>query len=210
MSGIASTTTVRASSVDVPALSHTLARAFQDDPVLRWVVPATEHRRDRLPAVFAAFAEVYLSHDETHLVGGGAGAAMWAPPGVAPMDHQQEQWFGERVADILGPDAARAFTLSGLFEQHHPQQPCWYLQFMGVLPEQQGHGLGSCLLTGVLERCDADGAPCYLEATSVGNRRLYERHGFETQGEIVLPEGPPVWPMWREPDGPHSTTRVTS
>lgn len=41
----------------------------------------------------------------------------------------------------------------------------------------------------------------YLEATSPLNRRLYERHGFEVTGEIQLPNGPAMWPMWREPAG---------
>lgn len=202
MPDVASMTPVRATAADMPTLSRTLARAFHEDPVFTWVVPDSERRRARLPAVFEAFAEIYLSHDETHLAGDGAGAAMWAPAGVEPMTEQQEQWFGERQVDILGNDADRAFALSELFEQQHPQQPCWYLQFMGVTPEQQGHGLGSRLLSTVLQRCDANGTSSYLEATSRHNRRLYQRHGFETVGEIVLPQGPPVWPMWRAPNAP--------
>lgn len=202
MSTTASMTTVRASSADLSTLSHALARAFQDDPVLTWIVPDAEHRRERLPAVFETFAEIYLSHDETHLAGEGAGAALWAPPGVEPIPEPQLPWFGERQTEILGADAGRALELGELFEQHHPQRPCWYLQFMGVIPEHQGHGLGSSLLASVLERGDADGTPCYLEATSPQNRRLYQRHGFETTGEIRLPGGPKVWPMWRAPMAP--------
>ena len=30
-------------------------------------------------------------------------------------------------------------------------------------------------------------------------RRLYARHGFMIAGEIELPDGPSLWPMWREP-----------
>src|SRR5207253_2474548 len=38
-----------------------------------------------------------------------------------------------------------------------------------------------------------------LAASSEGNRRLYRRHGFEVTAEIKLPDGPTMWPMWREP-----------
>jgi hypothetical protein len=31
------------------------------------------------------------------------------------------------------------------------------------------------------------------------NRRLYERHGFETVGVLAPAGGPPLWPMWRHP-----------
>jgi hypothetical protein len=51
----------------------------------------------------------------------------------------------------------------------------------------------------VLEVCDRDAMPAYLEATSEGNKRLYLRHGFEVTGEIKLPDGPSMWPMWRTP-----------
>ena len=56
-----------------------------------------------------------------------------------------------------------------------------------------------CTSHGLLERCDADGMPAYLEATTQRNRALYLRHGFEDYGVIVLPGGPPMWQMWREP-----------
>jgi hypothetical protein len=28
---------------------------------------------------------------------------------------------------------------------------------------------------------------------------LYERHDFEVTEEFELPDGPPLWRMWREP-----------
>jgi hypothetical protein len=51
----------------------------------------------------------------------------------------------------------------------------------------------------LLERFDRDAMPAYLEATSEANKRLYLRHGFEETGEIKLPNGPSMWPMWRTP-----------
>ena len=51
----------------------------------------------------------------------------------------------------------------------------------------------------VLEMCDRDAMPAYLEATSERNKHLYLRHGFEVTGEINVPGGPSMWPMWREP-----------
>lgn len=63
----------------------------------------------------------------------------------------------------------------------------------------RGQGIGSALLRSVLERCDLEGVPAYLEATCVRNSDLYARHGFTVRGEVVLPDGPPLFPMWREP-----------
>lgn len=188
-----------AGTADVPTIGGTLARAFHDDPVFEWIVPDAAARRVTLPSVFAAFAEAYMVHQETELVADGAGAAVWAPAGAEPMTADQEHRIGELLAAILGADAERAVTAMELLDHHHPSRPCAYLQFMGVVPACQGRGLGSQLLTSMLVRCDASGTPAYLEATSEANRRLYQRHGFDTMTELVLPDGPPLWPMWREP-----------
>jgi GNAT superfamily N-acetyltransferase len=70
---------------------------------------------------------------------------------------------------------------------------------MGVEPASQGRGIGSALVADVLARCDREGSRAYLDATSPDNKRLYERHGFQAVGEYAPEDGPPLWPMWREP-----------
>jgi hypothetical protein len=41
----------------------------------------------------------------------------------------------------------------------------------------------------------------YLECSKESNVDFYARHGFAVTERIVLPEGPPLWLMWREPGG---------
>lgn len=190
----------RATTSDVSTINEILGRAFQDDPVFRWIVPDDGTRRARLPSVFGAFTDVYVPLGESYVAGDGAGAALWAPAGVEPFTEEQGEVFGERMVEVLGADAERGFELNGLLEEHHPETPCLYLQFVGVVPEHQGRGIGSRLLATVLEEADGTGIPAYLEATSSDNRRLYERHGFEAVGELTLPDGPALWPMWRDPE----------
>ena len=56
-------------------------------------------------------------------------------------------------------------------------------------------------MTPVLERCDRDGTPAYLEATNDRNGALYEGHGFRATGAIPVPGGPALWAMRRDPLG---------
>jgi RimJ/RimL family protein N-acetyltransferase len=87
-------------------------------------------------------------------------------------------------------------------EEHHPAEAHYYIRWVGVRPGLQGHGLGSALMRPTLDRCDGDGLPAYLEASSERSAALYERLGFVRLGVLELPHaGPPVWPMRRPPGG---------
>jgi ribosomal protein S18 acetylase RimI-like enzyme len=81
----------------------------------------------------------------------------------------------------------------------HPSEPHWYLPMIGVNPSEQGRGVGSALLRKGLARCDADGLPAYLEATSLRNISFYEQFGFEAVGRIQAKTSPPIIPMFRQP-----------
>lgn len=113
---------------------------------------------------------------------------------VVPPDTAAE--LGRAMAAVFR-DFPRTFELFELFDAHHPQDPHYYLQFMGVHPDRQGTGIGSALLRPVLDRCDLEGVAAYLEADE-RSRLLYAKYGFEAFAEIRLPEGPSAWPMWRE------------
>ena len=107
--------------------------------------------------------------------------------------------MGAALAEISGPYAQTLFEIFERMDDAHPHEPHHYLFLLGTRPEWQSRGIGSTLLRSVLERFDRDAMPAYLEATSEGNKRLYLRHGFEVTGEIELPDGPSMWPMWRTP-----------
>jgi GNAT superfamily N-acetyltransferase len=188
-----------ATRADAPSLATALAEAFYDDPVFRWFSPDDGRRLAMLPGFFAVFVEAYLSHGEPYADDGGAGAALWAPPGIDPVG--AEAAYGERLAEIAGTDAERLFEIVELLEAHAPQEPHFHLHFLGVRPGRQGAGIGGALMAPIRERCDRERVPAYLEATSDRNRALYERHGFRATGALPLPGGPALWAMWRDPVG---------
>jgi ribosomal protein S18 acetylase RimI-like enzyme len=178
---------------DVPALAETLAAAFQDDPVFRWWIGDDARRRQILPAFFGVITEAHRTAGTVHTTDELDSAAVWAPPGA----EDDEALVGE-LATAAGEYAGSMFEILERMAEQHPAEPHWYLFFVGTRPERQSRGLGSAVMRPVLEACDATGMPAYLEATSERNAGLYRRHGFEVVGEIELPDGPSLWPMWRE------------
>jgi GNAT superfamily N-acetyltransferase len=192
-------------SHDRDAISSVLTRAFTDDPVFIWMIPDPARRTAVLPGLFSLFVQAYQPLQATQVIAGPgtadpiAGAALWAPPGTHAVDDEDAEEFAARIEQVTGTDTGRVLEVIGLLEEQHPSADCSYLNLLGVDPARHGSGLGSALLATTLRRCDAGAGPAYLEATSPRNRRLYARHGFEVVGEIALPEGPSLWPMWRDP-----------
>lgn len=188
---------------DVRELSEVLGRAFHADPVMRWVLPDDAARARGLAQMFATMTRHHFLRGggvEVATAGGGVGgAALWDPPG---------RWKQTRLEELLMlPAFVRAFgnrighgqQVAELLKDNHPEEPHWYLAIIGSDPSVRGTGLGHALMRSRLDRCDAEYAPAYLESSNPDNVPYYERFGFEVTGELRVPDGPPLWAMWRQP-----------
>ena len=189
----------RATSADASALSWTLASAFMDDPVFAWCMPDARQRDRLLASWFRVVLDGLLTHGESYCVADVAGAALWVPPGVAPLTSDQEDRLARVTADFGGVTPDRFEALGKVMQARHPHAPHLYLWFAGVRTTDQGQGWGGSLLRSRLAAADEQGVPAYLEATSQRNRALYERHGFQVTGELFVDDSPHLWQMWRDP-----------
>ena len=178
-----------------------LCKAFFDDPVYRWLVPDDAQRRLSAVAFYSRFVAVCWPHGGVYAGDHGLAAALWLPPGRQLVTAEEAEAFNDALLASAGDDAARArmAQLFQLLDEHHPADACWYLAFMGVEPVAQGRGIGSRLLAAVLAQVDRQNVPAYLEASSPENRRLYERHGFQTVGGLTVADSPIIFSMWRPP-----------
>ena len=192
----------KATKGDVPALTAALARAFDDDPLVNWMVAQDKRRARRVfDAMELTLKKMSMPHDEVYTTDGIDGGALWAPPGKWKLGILQQL--------MLMPDMLRIATYKRLpkvmgginaIEKKHPHQPHFYLFVLGVDTEKQGRGIGGQLMQPVLERCDREGIPAYLESSKEKNVPLYERNGFKVTEVFNVPNGgPPLWLMWRDP-----------
>lgn len=173
----------------------TITVAFASDPVVRWLFPDAHQYLTYWPRFVRAFAGAAFAAGTADSVEDDGGVAMWLPPGAGP----DEEAIGELLGEAVPAHAQKeVLTFFGQMEEFHPTGQHWYLPLVGVDVTRHGRGIGSALLAHALERCDRDGLPAYLEATSHLNRALYARHGFEEIGEIQTGGSPPMWPMLRQ------------
>ncbi|WP_280460863.1 GNAT family N-acetyltransferase [Nocardia carnea] len=189
---------------EIAALARTLAAAFQDDPVMEWMLPRPQQRAQGLVRLFGAqtrhqhFASggVDIAVDSAGAI---AGAALWDPPGRWKTSPLTELRMLPQMVRAFGSRMRAGKQLVDLMTAAHPDEPHWYLATIGTDPAQRGGGYGRALMNRRLEQCDRDGIPAYLESSKEVNIGYYERFGFEVTGTITVPGGPDLWPMWRAP-----------
>lgn len=76
-----------------------------------------------------------------------------------------------------------------------------YLHLLGVQKEYQSKGIGGSLLRAVMEECNKQKLPLYLDTETENNAAMYEHFGFTTLKEITLPIiKQPMWEMLKEPE----------
>lgn len=186
---------------DVPELCRALARGFYDDPVAGWFMPDDRERMRRLERAFeVGIRRIYLPYGQCYTTDAVVGGALWNPPGTWRVPIRRQLLLLPGMARAYGRDLPRAFRGFDLVAREHPhERDHWYLPFVGVDPDWQGKGVGTALLRPVLDRCDEDRVPAYLESSTARNRACYLRQGFEDMGTLRFPDGPPMTKMWREP-----------
>ena len=181
-----------ATTDDIPAMAATLARAFAHDPFYAFLAGDAPERNQRIRDGWdgilrfgsAKLAETYTTDEH-------AGVVIWHPPGhhgppildslrMMPSIGRLAGW--RRLRMVSGVTA----ELEKRHRQHAPQAH-FYLSALGVEPDRQGEGIGTALMLPILDRCDRDQLPAYLETATARNVLLYERLGFDVVEELTLP-----------------------
>lgn len=193
----------KVTEADVPQLVESLAQAFHDDPVMNWVFPDDERRWQRLRQGFDFFArKIWLQHDECYTTAQIAGGACWLPPDTWHLSIFKQLRLLPGMLRVARGDLPRLMRILNAMEAKHPHERHYYLPAVGVAPDWQGRGFGTSLMRPILDRCDSERLPAYLEASSLRSKALYERNGFELVEELKVEEAaPPLWRMWRKPKG---------
>ena len=185
-----------------------LARAFYDDPMMRWIMPDDTKRAKDFPWFFHAAAVLGDRYGEVFTTGDKVdGDAVWLPPGGTTVTMGRMARVGMLKAPFklgFGP-FMRFMKIMNTFERLHHRdmpEPHWYLMLLGVDPPRQGQGVGGALIAPILARADTEKLPCYLETQKQINVPFYERNGFKVLVEDdIAGGGPHYWTMKREPRG---------
>lgn len=177
----------------------TLAAAFADDPVMRFIFPDDADRRARLPRLLAILYDGDGAHGARFMTARCEAATLWRSPGQGRLGILEKLRHGPPWLHAAGFALPRALAVSAASDANHPEEPHWYLHIAGCLPADQGRGFGRAAIAPGLARADAENVASYLETANETNIGFYERLGFEVTHDWLVPNGPRHWSMLRRP-----------
>lgn len=214
--------TVAAATSETGAVAGVLTAAFTGDPMMTWLFPDPATHVAALGTWWRYLTEHRPPDAELWMTDDGASAALWQPPrlDVSPPDGRNSAGSGESrsrpseqldvdedldpfiamVGGLVGDRLPIVLDMFGRLRDAHPPELHWYLPAVGTSPAMQGRGSGRQVLMPVLDRCDSEGLPAYLESSNPRNVPFYLRLGFEVTGDITTADGgATLTGMWRRP-----------
>ena len=141
-----STKVIQATVPDIPRWASTLARAFADDPVTRWLLPRSR-RHSRMIAFFNLVLRSQIDMGQIYTTCDGVGASVWTAPGRWRFDDHAVHLPFERFRSIVGANLERALASYATLKAAHPtDRPHWYRATLGTHPDWQAEGVGGALM----------------------------------------------------------------
>ena len=182
--------------------SETLANAFSDDPVYKWVLSESNDFQRSIRFLTSMIISMCNSKGEVDtLIENNTviGVAAWLKPGTFT-----GLWDSLTSGSVMAPfeigilGAERAMMLMDYNNterrRHLGNEPAWYLWHVGILPEFKGKGLLRSLLAPKLKLTET----LYLESSNEINFPIYEKLGFEKLKVHTRKDLPLLVPMVRK------------
>ncbi|WP_307802576.1 GNAT family N-acetyltransferase [Cellulomonas dongxiuzhuiae] len=191
-------------SADVPALRTVCALAYDENPLMRWVLPQAPTRADACAAWLGPSLERYLAAGRVDVLlvdEQVVAVAAWRPPGAAAgaVAATLPSPAGALRALVGAARATHVLAALGGTAQLAPAEPGAYLNYLAVHPEHQSRGLGSRLLRHGLDALRGEPGTPWLATTDPRNVPFYERHGFSPAGTRTLGDDGPVLTVLHAP-----------
>ncbi len=166
---------------------------------MMFMIPDAQARVAKLPRLFGVLLKLALPHGLCHVTQGYEAATLWKPPGKWHLSLWDYVLNGPQLLGVFGSSVFSVMGTMDRIEKVHPKKPHYYLQVIGTDPAKQGKGFASRLMRHQLAVSDAAGMPL-LSGIEQGHEPA-DLSQLRLRGDGArsrIPDGPTLWPMWRE------------
>lgn len=162
-----------------------LTNSFEDNQSVNYIVKQDSKRKERIRALMDysfeicyMFGAVYLSDDKK-------GCALVLYPDQKKFSIKSTLLDVQLLLNAIGlTRAGKAMSRESAIKSNYPNEPIYYLWFLGVFNADQNNGVGSQLLKEIIQDSQKQQKPIYLETSTIKNIPWYQKFGFSIYQEL--------------------------
>ncbi|MCD2424397.1 GNAT family N-acetyltransferase [Niabella pedocola] len=170
---------------DKETIIDILSEAFDANQSVNYIIPQDKSRMHRIRRLMSysynickLFGEVFVTED-------GKGCALVLFPDQKRFSLKGTLSDVQLALGVIGiKNVYKAMKREAVIKKHQPDSKLYYIWFIGVTPAAQGIGIGSQLLSELIQRATSLKRTICLETSTLKNIPWYEKQGFKIYKEI--------------------------
>ncbi len=178
---------IKATYDDKSVVLDILTKSFDTNQSVNYIVKQDENRAQRVRAlmdysfeVCYLFGDVYLSNDKK-------ACALILYPDKKKTTIKSILLDVKLILSCVGiGNVKKALTRESKIKKLQPNEPMYYIWFIGVDPAYQNSGIGTELLNEVIQDSAHKKRSIYLETSTLKNIPWYKKFGFDVYNELDL------------------------
>jgi hypothetical protein len=181
---------------DRATVAALLARAFVDDPALRYFFPDDATYPALAQLFFGYLFDKRIVHSSVWVTDDVRAASLWSPPDGALSSAQVDREVALRaeLTDVIGVEASeRLATYDAAVDAGLPGGSYWYLGVLGSDPDNPVRGAGHAVMRAGLDHVRTLDSSAVLETTNRTNLSYYQRFGWGLVNTIDCTTPSTVW-----------------
>jgi hypothetical protein len=175
----------RAGYSDKDLVVDILANSFDDNKSVNYIVKQDGKRVRRLTRLMEYSFNICYRYGDVFLSDDKKGCALLVMPDKKKTTFKSILLNAKLALTCIGLSGIKkAMERESRINKLHPNQPIYYLWFIGVDTKSQSMGIGSNLLKEVIKQSIIRNRPIYLETSTIKNLPWYQKFGFTIFEEI--------------------------
>jgi hypothetical protein len=175
----------RAEYSDKDLVVDILANSLDDNKSVNYIVKQDGKRIRRLKRLMEYSFDICYRYGDVFLSDDKKGCALVVMPDKKKTTFKSILLDAKLALTCIGLSGIKkAMKRESRINKVHPDQPIYYLWFIGVDTKSQSMGIGSGLLKEVIKQSIIRNRPIYLETSTVKNLPWYQKFGFTIFEEL--------------------------
>jgi GNAT superfamily N-acetyltransferase len=162
-----------------------LSNSFEDNQSVNYIVKQDSKRKERIRALMDYSFEICYMFGAVYLSDDNKGCALVLYPDQKKFSIKSTLLDVQLLLNAIGlTRAGKAMSRESAIKSNYPNEPIYYLWFLGVFNADQNNGVGSQLLKEIIQDSQKQQKPIYLETSTIKNIPWYQKFGFSIYQEL--------------------------